>query len=76
MTQKTIDPRRFYSLGEIVREGLIPGIDTVHKAARLARNDLLFNKVLKAQMVATSGGHVSYKVRGSNIINYLAQHDG
>ena len=66
-----IDSKRFYTLGEIVREGMIPGIDSVPKASRLVRNDQLFTKILQAQMVTTEGRHISYKVKGSNIIKYL-----
>lgn len=73
--EKAIDPKRFYTLGEIVREGIIPGIDTVPKASRLVRNDLLFNKILQAKIVVTTGKHTSYKVKGSNIIEYLVQTD-
>lgn len=69
--EKTIDPKRFYTLGEIVREGIIPGIDSIPKAARLMRNDLIFRKILNAQIVASPMQAISYKVKGSNIINYL-----
>ena len=71
---KVIDPKRFYSLGEIVREDIIPGIDNIAKASRLVKNDMQFNKMLKAQMVFT-GRAVSYKVLGSNIISYLVHRD-
>lgn len=73
--EQTIDPKHFYSLGEIVDQGIIPGINTVPKASRLVRNDALFNKRLRAQMVAAGGRVLGYKVRGSNIINYLAEQD-
>lgn len=74
---KRIDPKRFYSLGEIVREQLIPSVDSIAKASRLVRNDLLFNKVLRAQVVATGDRILGYKIRGSNIINFLTQyHNG
>ena len=68
-----IDPKRFYTLGEIVREGIIPGMDTIPKMSRLVRSDLLFNKVLGAQIVPRGERGVQYKVRGSNIIKYLTQ---
>lgn len=70
---KPIDPKRFYSLGEIVRQGLIPGVDNIPTASRLVNNDLLFNKVLQAKRVLSVNGHVQYKIKGSNIINYLVQ---
>lgn len=73
-TQTKIDPKHFYSLGEIVREGIIPGIDTVQKASNLVRNDLLFNKILRAQILQT-GRSIQYKIRGSNIISFLVQRD-
>jgi hypothetical protein len=75
MKSQTIDPKRFYSLGEIVREGIIPGVDTIPKASRLIHTDALTNKVLRAQRLPRGEFGVQYKVRGSNIISYLAQRD-
>jgi len=73
--EKIIDPTRFYSLGEIVREELIPGIDTVVKASRLVQTDKMRKGPLRATMVARGANGVQYKVRGENIINYLASKD-
>lgn len=72
--QTPIDPKRFYTLGEIVREGLIPGMDTIPKMSRLVYSDLRTNKILNA-MIVPRGRNVSYQIRGSNIINYLTQTD-
>lgn len=73
--EKPIDSARFYSLGEIVREGLIPGIDTIPKASRLVQTDKFRSKILKATMVARGANGVQYKVRGENIIKYLTLKD-
>lgn len=71
-TNTVIDPKRFYSLGEIVREGLIPRIDTIPKASRLVQS-YQYAKVFKARMVVRGARGVQWKVRGQNIINYLDQ---
>lgn len=73
--EKTIDPTRFYTLGEIVRDGPIPGVDTVPKASRLVLTDKMRGKILKATMVPRGTNGVMYKVRGENIINYLTMKD-
>ena len=70
-----IDPKRFYTLGEIVREGIISGIDTIPKASRLVQTDAITNKVLRAQRLPRGEFGVQYKVRGSNIIQFLIQRD-
>ena len=76
MTQQVkIDPRKFYTLYEIVKEGLIPGIDSTPKAARLMQSDAFTNNVLKAQRVQRGSFGMQYRVKGSNIINFLAQQD-
>lgn len=72
--EKTIDPTKFYSLGEIVRDGLIPGIDTIPKASRLVITDKVRNKILRG-VVVPRGRNVMYKVKGENIIIYLAHKD-
>ncbi len=74
MKTKKIDPKHFYSLGEIVREGLIPGVNSVAKMSRIVVNDSRFNKVLRAQFDPV-GRMERYKIRGSNIILYLTQRD-
>lgn len=70
-----IKPKHFYSLGEIVREGLIPGIDTIPKASNLVKTDLLTNKILEAVRIARGAKGVQYQVRGSNIIKFLTNLD-
>jgi len=73
MTDKVIDPDRFYSLSEIVKLGLIPSIDNVVKASRLVQSDKMINKILNATAVKRGEKGIQYKVKGANIINYLAQ---
>lgn len=66
---KKIDSRKHYSLGEIVRGELIPGVNTIAKASRLV-NGL---NVLKGQVVQVGSRGVQYKVLGSNILAYVKQ---
>lgn len=71
-----INPRTNYTLGEIVRGGFIPGIDTVQKATRLVQRDKFTDKILDAEMVPRGANGVQYKVKGSNIIKYLDKRHG
>lgn len=75
MKNKVIDASKFYTLGEIVREGLIPGIDTVIKASSLIKTDAFTVKVLNGSLVSRGKNGVQYQVKGSNIIKYLALKD-
>lgn len=64
--EKTIDPKRFYTLGEIVRERLIPGVTGVPIASRLVQSGRMVG------MRVTRGfAGVQYKVKGSSIIQFL-----
>ena len=68
-----IKNKKLYSLGEIVRGGLIPGIDTIPKASRLV-NGPVTGKIL-SPIVETRGARgIQYKVLGANIKEYL-QHE-
>lgn len=73
--EQTIDPKKFYTLGEIVREGLIPGVTSIPIASRLIATDLKTNKVLRGVRVPRGFAGVQYKVRGSNIIKFLTNLD-
>ena len=64
--EKSIDPKRFYTLGEIVREQLIPGVSSVMIASRLVRN-----KRIEGVKVPRGFAGVQYKVQGKAIINFL-----
>lgn len=75
MVDKIIDPKKFYSLGEIVREELIDGIDTIQKASNLVQTDNMRNKILTATIIAYGEKGVRYRVLGRNIIKYLAFKD-
>lgn len=70
-----IDHKKFYTLGEIVREGLIPGIDTIPKASRLVRTDEFSIKILNAVRTPRGLNGVQYQVRGENIIKFLVYLD-
>lgn len=70
---KRIDKEKYYSLGEIVREGLIPGIDTIPKASRLV-NSPTIREILKTKAVKRGARGLQYKVLGANIREYL-QHE-
>lgn len=68
-----IKHERLYSLGEIVREEIIPGIDTIPKASRLV-NHPVFGKILSPSVEKRGARGMQYKVLGSNIRKYL-QHE-
>lgn len=70
-SDKKIDSKKFYTLGEIVREELIPGVDTIPKASALVKNDAFTNKILNGTQVARGANGIQYRVMGKNIINYL-----
>ena len=72
---KQIDAKKFYTLGEIVREKLIPGVTNTMIASRLIQTDLKRNKVLNGARVSRGLFGVQYKVQGKNIIKYLVQLD-
>lgn len=74
-TQNEIDPKRFYTLHEIVRDGLIPGIDTIRKASKLMQTDAVTNRTLGARRVTYGEKGTKYRVKGSNIIQFLTQRD-
>lgn len=75
MTNNTIKSSRYYSLYEIVKEGLIPGADTYHRIKNIVVADNFTKGPLKAKRVARGLSGVQYKVLGSNIIAYLAMKD-
>ena len=57
-----IDPQKYYSLGEIVREELLPDVDGIAKATRRVHSG-----DLKA-IIVRNGKGMRYKVLGSEII--------
>lgn len=65
-----IKKTKLYSLGEIVREALIPGIDTIPKASRLVNNPIIA-EILEAVAEKRGARGIQYKVRGSKILKYL-----
>lgn len=65
-----IDENKLYSLGEIVREKLIPGIDTIPKASRLV-NSPITRDVLQTQAVQRGARGIQYQVKGQFIKEYL-----
>lgn len=75
MTEIVIDSKRFYTLGEIVREKLIPGMDSIPKIARLIHTDTYTTKILNGFIVKRGARGIQYKVKGSNIIKYLSSID-
>ena len=71
-----IDPKRHYSLYEIVKLRLIPWVKTIVQASNLVRTDKLTNNFLDASVLTSSKGKiVEYRVKGENIARYLAQVD-
>jgi len=70
-TTGKIKPEQFYSLGEIVREHLIPGVETIAQASRLVQRDAIGPKILRARQLPRGTNGVQYKVKGANIITYL-----
>lgn len=76
--QQKIEPKRFYSLGEVVRLGLIPGVTTIPIASRLVRNDMILprgQRVLDAVRITRGVKGIQYQVQGSNIIQFLVKLD-
>lgn len=73
MKKPKIETDKFYSLGEIVREGLVPGVDTIPKASRLV-NGPMTGKILKAKAVKRGARGIQYKIKGINLLEYL-QHE-
>jgi hypothetical protein len=69
----TIDENKLYSLGEIVREKLIPGIDTIPKASRLVNGQ--HRATLKPKVAKRGFSGMQYKVKGSNIIQFLENNE-
>lgn len=65
-----IDGNRFYTLYEIVKEGLIPHIRTYTQMLHLAKTDKVTNNYLDAVRVPR-GKNVQYQIKGSRIIQYL-----
>lgn len=70
--EKTIDPKKFYTLGEIVREGLIPGVTNVPAASNLVKTDKMTRKILNGTIVTRGLKGMQYKIKGENIIKFLA----
>ena len=70
-----IDANRFYTVGEIVREKIIPNVKNIPMASRLVRGDMLTNKILKAVITKRGINGMQYKIKGENIIRFLAQMD-
>ncbi len=66
-----IESNQKYTLYEIVKYALIPGIDTMPKAARLIHTDLKKKKILNAVRMTRGEFGIQYKVLGSNITKYL-----
>lgn len=68
-----IDPTKHYSLGEIVRDGLVPGVKNLRQAKDMVLTDAVTNRYLNASRVPYGDKGVQYKVLGENIIKYLVQ---
>lgn len=72
---KTIEPGREYSLGEIVREKLIPNVNNIVAASRLVRSTR-FAKTLNAVKTKRGVIGVQYRVKGANIIKLIKELNG
>lgn len=72
---KKIDPKKFYSLYEIIKESLIPGADTHQRLKALVMNDSMTNDYFKASKFQRGLKGVQYSIQGINIIKYLANKD-
>lgn len=68
-----IDPKKLYTFYEIVRDGLIPHIQSYQQMKSFAGADKLTNKYLDAVLVKRGTSGVQYQILGANIIKYLAQ---
>jgi len=70
---KSIDPKKDYSLSEVVKEGLMGELKTYFVCKNIILDELwapLKERVLKAEKRYHSVGTIYY-IKGANLINYL-----
>lgn len=72
---KKIDPKKFYTLYEIIKDELISGCNTYGRMKNIILNDAVTGGPLKAMRISKVDDRVQYRVRGINIIKYLAMKD-
>jgi len=72
MSNLVIDPKKFYSLREMLP--FVPWIKSLSTLRRWVLSDRKTNNYLKAQIIGEGVGK-RYLILGENIINYLAQAD-
>ncbi len=73
MSNAKIDPKKNYSLYEIVQGRLIPGVFSITVASNRVKSDFFKDNILKAKVVEGMRGR-TYKIKGENIIKYLKKH--
>lgn len=66
-----IDPNKKYTLYEIAKDELIPGVTTTVKASNLVRTDKATRNLLDAEVIFTDDGKVlQYRIPGQKLIEY------
>jgi len=69
-----VDPNKNYTLYEIAKEELIPGVTNIVKASNLVRTDKATRNLLDAEVLFDSNGKIlQYQVLGQKIIEYNKQ---
>lgn len=68
-----IEDEKFYSLGEIVKQKLIRGVNTIPKASRLV-NSAITREILRPKVIKRGVRGMQYKILGIHIKEYL-QHE-
>lgn len=70
-----IDPNKKYTLYEIAKDELIPGVTTTVKASNLVRTDKATRNLLDAEVIFTDDGKVlQYRISGQKLIEYNQKH--
>ena len=73
-TNPMVDPNKHYTLYEIVREKLIPGVTTIVQASNIVKTDKMTNNWLDASVIHDGNGKIlMYQIRGEKIMNYIVQ---
>lgn len=77
MIKHSIDPEKWYSPPEIVREKIFPSINTRRSILYLIDSDIANKGLLKPYVLThPSSGRRSIRIQGKNIIEYIEKHSG
>lgn len=73
--RKKINPKKFYTLYEIVKDELIPGATIYNRLKNIVLNDYVVKGPLQAVKLPRGLNGSQYNILGINIIKYLAMKD-